>query len=67
MELIASQIVQNPIHVMSISWDFPGGPVVKDSPCNAEDVVIPGQRTKIPLAVGKLSPSATTTEPEGHN
>ena len=52
---------------MSISWDFPGGLVVKDSPCNAEDVVIPGQRTKIPLAVGKLSPSATTTKPEGHN
>ena len=52
---------------MSISWDFPGGPVVKDPPCIAGDVEIPGQRFKIPLAVGKLSLAATTTEPEGHN
>ena len=52
---------------MSVSWDFPGGPVVKDLPCNAGDVEIPGQRIKIALAVGKLSPAATTTEPEGHN
>ena len=30
-------------------WDFPGGPVVKNSPCNAGDAgSIPGQGTKIP-------------------
>ena len=31
--------------------DFPGGPVVKNSPCNARDAgFIPGQGTKIPPA-----------------
>ena len=36
--------------------DFPGGPVVKNSPCNAEDMSsIPGQGTKIPHAVEPLS------------
>ena len=30
-------------------WDFPGGPVVKNSPSNAGDMgSIPGQGTKIP-------------------
>ena len=37
-------------------WDFPGGPVVKNPPCNAEDVSsIPGQGTKIPHATEPLS------------
>ena len=46
-----------------ISWDFPGGPVVKNLPCNAGDAgLLPGQRTKIPHAAGQLSPHATTTE-----
>ena len=44
--------------------DFPGGPVVKNPPSNAGDTAsIPGQETKIPHAVGQLSPRATTTEP----
>ena len=44
--------------------DFPGGPVVKNPPCNAGDVgSIPGRRTKIPHAAGQLSLRATTTEP----
>ena len=44
--------------------DFPGGPVVENPPSNAGDVgSIPGQRTKIPHAVGQLSPCAATTEP----
>ena len=44
-------------------WDFPGGPVVKNLPSNAEDVgSIPGRGTKIPHAVGQLSLHATTTE-----
>ena len=43
--------------------DFPGGPVVKNPHYNAGDAgLIPGQRSKIPHAVGQLSPRATTTE-----
>ena len=43
--------------------DFPRGPVVKNLPYNAGAVgLIPGQGTKIPHAVGQLSPHATTTE-----
>ena len=43
--------------------DFPGGPVVKNLPYNAGYVgSISGQGTKIPHAVGQLSPCATTTE-----
>ena len=45
--------------------DFPGGPVVKNPPCNAGDVgSIPGQGTKILHAVElKLSPCTTKKEP----
>ena len=40
--------------------DFPGGPVVKNPPANAEDTQsIPG---KIPHASGQLTQRATTTE-----
>ena len=36
--------------------DFPGGPVVKNPPCNAGDEgSIPGRGTKIPYASGQLS------------
>ena len=43
--------------------DFPGGPVVKNLPCNARDASsIPGWGTKIPYAMKQLSPPATTTE-----
>ena len=43
--------------------DFPGGPVVKNLPSNAEDVgLIPGQGTKIPHAAGQLSLHAITRE-----
>ena len=43
--------------------DFPGGPVVKNLSSNAGDVgLIPGWGTKIPHAVGQLSPRATTIE-----
>ena len=46
-----------------MSRDFPGGPVVKNTPYNAGDAgSIPGQGTKIPYAMGQLSPSTTTTE-----
>ena len=40
--------------------DVPGGPAVKNLPCNEGDMgSIPGQGTKIP--------PAATTEPVGHN
>ena len=46
------------------SWDFPGGPVIKNLPSNAGDVgSIPGRGTKIPHTAGQLSPRAKTTEP----
>ena len=39
----------------SISWDFPGDPVVKNLPCNAQDLgSIPGGGTRIPYAVVSL-------------
>ena len=50
------------------SWDFPSGPVFKNSPRKAGDVgSILDRGTKIPHAVGQLSPSATTSGPMGHN
>ena len=50
------------------SGDFPGGPVVKNPPSSAGNVgSIPGRGTKIPHAVGQLSPYAATTEPVRHN
>ena len=43
--------------------DFPGGLVVKNLPCNAEDVSLSaGQRTKIPYTLEQLSPCAATAE-----
>ena len=39
---------------------FPGGPVVKNPPCNAGDTgLIPGWGTKIPYATEQLSPRTT--------
>ena len=44
--------------------DFPGGPVVKNPPCNAGDLgAIPGGGTKILYATDLLSPRAATREP----
>ena len=35
-----------------LSWDFPGGPVVKNLPSDAGDMgLVPGRATKIPHAV----------------
>ena len=46
------------------SRDFPGGPVVKNLLSNAGDTgSTPGQGTKIPHAMGKLSLNAANTEP----
>ena len=42
---------------------LPGGSVVKDLPSGAGDMgSTPGRETKIPHALGQLSPSATTRE-----
>jgi len=42
--------------------DFPDGPVVKNPPCNAEDVgSTPGQEAQIPRAEEQLSPHMATT------
>ena len=50
----------SPVSVL-IRVNFPHGPVVKNLPCNAEDMgSISGQGTKIPHAVEKPSPCATT-------
>ena len=46
-----------------MSWDFPGGPVVKNLPSNARDTgSIPGWGTKISHAAGQLSTCAATKE-----
>ena len=48
--------------------DFPHGPVVKNPLSDTGDVgSIPGWGTKIPHAMGQISPRATTTEPVGLN
>ena len=48
-----------------IDPDFPGSPVVNNSPCDARDSgFIPRQGTQIPEAVEQLSPHATTREPK---
>lgn len=42
---------------------FPGSPVVKNPPRNAEDMgSIPGRETKVPYASERLSPPVATTE-----
>ena len=51
-----------------MNWDFPGGPVVKNKPCDARDVsLIPGKKSKIPHAVEQLSPHTATSKPTHHN
>ena len=47
-----------------LGGDFPGGPVVKNLPCNAGDVIsVPGQGSKIPHAVcGSRKPAAAKTK-----
>ena len=44
----------------AVSWNFPGGPVVKNPPCSAGNMgSIPGGETKIPYAVEQLNPGTT--------
>ena len=45
-------------YLSTCSWDFPGGPVVKNLSCNAGHAgSIPGWGTNIPHAAGQLSPA----------
>ena len=47
----------------SLIWDFRGGLMVKNLPCNAWDMgLIPGRGTKIPHAKGQVSLCAATIE-----
>ena len=53
---------------MSISGDFPGGLMVKNPPCNTGDEVLnPGQGTKISHDTEQLSLRATIREPVCHS
>ena len=47
-----------------ISWDFDGGPVVKNPQCRGHGL-IPGRGTKIPHASGQLSTTLTAGEAQG--
>ena len=59
--------ILNDIRVLTLE-NFPGGPMVKNLPSNAEDPgSIPGWGIKIPHASKQLSPHATTIEPKSHN
>ena len=52
---------------MASPRDFPGGGVVKNPPCNAEDVgSIPGWGTKIPHSTEQLSLNSATTVPRSY-
>ena len=54
-----NQILKN-----TFTQGFPGGPAVRNPPCNVENPVsVPGQGTKIPHATEQLNPCATTAEP----
>ena len=57
---LAHEVVIRSNGVITVSGpyrDFPGGPVVKNLPSNAGDMgPILGRGTKIPHAVGQLSP-----------
>ena len=56
--------VLNLVYQRGIQEGLPGGPVVKNLPCNTGDIgLIPRQGTRIPHAMEHLSPHATNTEP----
>ena len=53
------KILKPGFNIRNILGDFPGGPVVKNPSANTADVgAVPGRVTKIPLALGQLSPCA---------
>ena len=61
-------LVQFFCHVKNESRDFPGGLVVENPSSSAGGMdFMPGQGTKIPQAMGQLSPCTASTDPEYHN
>ena len=60
----AETIAGSPFKKKKKIGDFPGGPLVKNLPCNTGDMgSIPGGGTKIPQASGQL----LSPEPGHHN
>ena len=54
------------VRLKNVTWDFPGGAVVKNPPANAGDIVlIPGPGS--PTCHGTTKPVHQTTEPAHHN
>ena len=67
--IIPRQVPQSMAFPRQEQWSggFPGGPVVKNPPSNARDTgSIPGQGSKIPRAIGQISPCCTTREKPPH-
>ena len=51
-----------------LNWDFPGGPLVKNSPCNARDPgLIRVRGTKVQHVAEQLSLCIATQQSMGHN
>ena len=67
--VVSGEVDKDQGHYLKIkSWDFPGGPVVKNPPCNARDAgLIPSWGTKILHATKQLSRCPIPTEPTHHN
>ena len=69
--IVASLVLNHGIHFPHCNrysrnayWDFPGGPVVKNPPCNAGDrSLISGQGTNRPCATEQLNPCKAIREP----
>ena len=60
-EWMNESLLKNVDRYMEEWRELPGGPVVKNLPSNAGDVgSIPDQGTKIPHALGQLSPLTAT-------
>ena len=59
-----STLIAKAYHDINSVVDFPGGPVVKNLPSNAEDVCSIPHPGIFPHAMGQLSWYATTTESE---
>ena len=61
-------IITKLISSTKVSLDFPGGPVVKNPPCHAEEDAgwIPDRGAKTPCASEQLSPHTTARESVHH-
>ena len=58
-----SKFAQVKSAIKELPGDFPGGPGVKNPPCNARDVgLITGWRAKVPHRVEQLTLHTATTE-----